>query len=149
MTTESPAASGSRPTSPRAPLVLFDGACPMCSREIAHYRRVRGADKLQWLDVANEPGALPIGGVDRDTAMARFHVRDVNGRWQTGAYGFAELWAHLRGYRLLSLAVRKLHLLPLIDAAYTRFARWRLRRQCDTGACTVGGSTANKPEGTS
>ena len=142
MTTESPAASGSRPTTPRAPLVLFDGACPMC-------RRVRGADKLQWLDVANEPGALPIGGVDRDTAMARFHVRDVNGRWQTGAYGFAELWAHLRGYRLLSLAVRKLHLLPLIDAAYTRFARWRLRRQCDTGACTVGGSTANKPEGTS
>lgn len=133
------------PSEPR-PLVLFDGACPMCSREIAHYRRVRGADRVQWLDVANEPDALPIDGVDRDTAMARFHVRDADGRWHTGAYGFAELWSHLRGYRVLGNTLKALHLLGPLDAAYTHFARWRLRRQCDAGTCTVGEASHSKPE---
>ncbi len=119
-----------------SPLVLFDGACPMCRREIAHYRRVHGATRLAWLDIARDHAALPIDGIGRETAMARFHVRDSRGIWHTGAYGFAELWSHLRGYRHVSRAIRALHLLPLIDRAYTHFARWRLRRQCNEDTCS-------------
>lgn len=145
MTFRSPTETASDTRLDQPPLVLFDGACPMCSREVAHYRRVRGADQVQWLDVANHADALPIDGIDRATAMARFHVRDRDGQWQTGAYGFAELWSHLRGYRVLSRIVSTLHLLPMLDAAYTRFARWRLRRQCDTGTCSTGGTADTGP----
>lgn len=28
--------------------VFYDGSCPLCSREIAHYRRLRGAESLKW-----------------------------------------------------------------------------------------------------
>jgi hypothetical protein len=34
-------------------------------------------------------------GIKREQAMRRFHVRDAQGRWQSGAWAFVELWTHL------------------------------------------------------
>ena len=122
---------------PQRPLVLFDGSCPLCSREIRHYRRVRGADRIRWLDISAGDTPMPIDGIDRAAAMARFHVRDPVGRWHGGAHGFAELWSHLRGYRHLSRLLRTLGLVPLLDRLYTRFARWRLRHRCQSATCVT------------
>lgn len=118
-----------------AATVFYDGACPLCRREIAHYRRLRSADALSWIDIACDDAALRQHGLRRDTAMARFHVRDAQGRWHTGAWAFAELWSHLPGYRWLAASLRLLRLLPLLDQAYVRFARWRLQRRCGEGSC--------------
>ncbi|MDJ0881569.1 MAG: DUF393 domain-containing protein [Gammaproteobacteria bacterium] len=118
------------------PTVFYDGSCPLCSREIRHYRRLRGAEQLLWIDVS-EPEATLAYGLTKDAAMARFHVLDASGEWQTGAYGFAELWSQLPAYRWLAVLVKKLRLLPLLDKAYTRFARWRLKRDCTSGSCGV------------
>lgn len=68
--------------------VFFDGGCPMCRREIAHYQRLDAAGRIRWLArvVAAVPG-----------------------------------------------------LIPLLDFAYERFARWRWRwrwrRRCRDGVC--------------
>ncbi len=118
------------------PVVLYDGGCPMCGREIAHYRRLRGAERLRWVDIAATPDLETHFGITRVAAMARFHVRDPAGRWQTGAPAFVELWRHLPGYRQLARALSALGLLPVMDKIYARFARWRLRRQCDGERCT-------------
>jgi predicted DCC family thiol-disulfide oxidoreductase YuxK len=125
-----------------APVVLYDGSCPLCAREIAHYRRLRGAQRIDWVDIAREPDLEGRYGVRPADAMARFHVRDGQGRWLTGAFAFAELWSHLPGYRLAGSALRALRLLSLLDRAYTPFARWRLSRRCDDGACGVQGRNA-------
>ena len=119
------------------PVVLFDGSCPLCSREIAHYRRLSGAASLDWVDIAARRADVEAYGIRVEDAMARFHVRDASGRWQTGAWGFALVWDYLPGYRILAQVVRGARLLPLIDRAYTLFARWRLRRRCDSGSCTT------------
>jgi predicted DCC family thiol-disulfide oxidoreductase YuxK len=134
-----PKANMSEPSTSSKPIVFFDGDCPLCRREIAHYRRLRGADGLVWVDVASEHAELERFGLDHAAAMARFHVRDRDERWQTGAWGFVELWSHLPAYRWLARLVRSLRLERLLDAAYTRFAAWRLRRRCDQGSCRVGG----------
>lgn len=120
---------------PAAPVVLFDGQCPLCSREIAHYRRRRGADRIEWIDItapANDPAAL---GVSRAQALARFHVRAADGRWHTGAAGFVHLWSQLPAYRWLARLVGGLRLLPLMERAYVLFLRWRTSRQCDSDQC--------------
>ncbi len=131
-----PSGNGSTPFRHKGfPTVFYDGACPLCSREIAHYQRLRGAENLKWVDVARADNLQATYGLRRDGAMARFHVLDANGNWRTGAWGFAELWSHLPAYRWLARTLRALRLLPLLDRVYTRFARWRLRRNCSAGTC--------------
>jgi len=126
-----PPASGGGPTA----TVFFDGACSLCRKEIAHYRRLTGADRLSWVDLSEARAVLEQYGLRRDAAMARFHVLDAAGNWQTGAWGFAELWSHLPAYRWLAATLRRSSALPLLDRAYAHFARWRLRRRCDDGFC--------------
>ena len=121
-----------------AATVFYDGACPLCRREIAHYRRLRGAERVLWIDIARADAPLATYGLSRELAMARLHVRDTAGHWQTGAFGFAELWSHLPGYRWLARTLRLLRLLPLLDRVYASFARWRLRRGCDERTCGNG-----------
>ena len=123
------------PRADKAPLVLFDGGCPLCVREIAHYRRLTSTTAVDWVDISDEPELEARYGILLADAMARLHVRDRQGRWQTGAWAFAEIWSHLPGYRLAAAALRRLRLLPLLDRGYAHFARWRLARRCAPGVC--------------
>jgi predicted DCC family thiol-disulfide oxidoreductase YuxK len=121
----------------RRPIVFYDGGCRLCRREIDHYRRLRGAERLEWVDIFSDRARLAASGVTFEAALQRFHVLDADGRWQTGAYGFALIWAHLPRYRRLARWLVRLRLLPLLDGLYTLWARWRLRRRCAEGACSV------------
>ena len=136
MTSNAETVTKQRPGRAR-PLVLFDGGCPLCRREISHYQRVEGASNIEWIDISTAGDLQQHFGVDYESAMRRFHVRTAHGEWLTGAYAFAELWSQLRGYRYLTSAVRAARILPAIDWAYRKFADWRLeRRRCggaDTG----------------
>ena len=118
-----------------AATIFYDGECPLCRREITHYRRLRGADRLLWIDITSDEATLAAHGLSREDAMARFHVRDAAGDWHTGAAGFVELWSHLRVYRWLASLLRSLRLVAVLDRAYTHFARWRLQRRCDADQC--------------
>mgnify|MGYP006205861065 CR=1 FL=1 len=72
-----------RPTAPAdspALTVYYDGACPVCSREIAHYQRQPGAQACQWVDAASCPPEALGPGLQRVQALGRFHVRLPDGR---------------------------------------------------------------------
>ena len=120
------------------PTVFYDGQCPLCSREINHYRRLRGADRLDWVDITQDDEMLRVHGLQKETAMASFHVRDAAGNWHIGARAFIELWSHLPGYNRLSRGLRALRLVPALDWIYTRFASWRLQHRCSNTSCNTG-----------
>jgi len=115
----------------------FDGGCPMCSKEIAHYRRIDRRSAIDWVDITNDGGALAAVGIDYPTAMRRIHARDTDGNLLTGVPAFVAIWRRLPGYRHLATLVQGLQLVPLLDWAYGRFADWRLRRRCRDGACSI------------
>jgi len=79
--------------------------------------------------------------------MARFHLRDASGLWHTGARGFAELWSHLPAYRWLAGLLRTFRLVGLLDRLYSQFARWRLRRRCNTQSCHSSPLSEKRREG--
>lgn len=79
--------------------VYYDGACPLCTREIAFYRSRSGAEDIEWIDVANAPAEALPEGLSRDQALSRFHVRTARGRMVSGAMAFATVWAALPGWR--------------------------------------------------
>lgn len=115
--------------------VLYDGGCPLCSREINHYRRLARHRSIDWLDVT-QPGA-DIGrfGLNREAALKLFHVVDRTGSMHVGARAFIALWEELPRYRWLARLCRSLGLIPLLEALYVRFAGWHFRRRCRDGAC--------------
>lgn len=87
-------------------VIYFDGACPVCAREIAFYRNQPGADEVFWQDVASMQGQ-PAPDLSRAAALARLHARRADGTLVSGAAAFVELWASLPRFawvaRLLSL----------------------------------------------
>ena len=72
--------------------VYFDGGCPMCAKEIAHYQKLDTAGHVQWVDIAGPNPSCPIG-YEQSTLLARFHVKELDtGRMLDGAAGFVRLW---------------------------------------------------------
>jgi predicted DCC family thiol-disulfide oxidoreductase YuxK len=116
--------------------VFFDGGCPMCRREIAHYQRLDGAGRVRWLDIHHDRAAVDSVGVSWESAMQRLHVLDAGGELRTGVPAFVAIWRELPGYRWLARAVAAVPgLVALMDLGYGRFARWRWRRRCRDGVC--------------
>jgi predicted DCC family thiol-disulfide oxidoreductase YuxK len=118
-------------------MVFFDGACPLCRREIAHYRRIDRARRLRWVDAATEAKILAVHGLDLERAMAELHVLDGNGCWQRGIDAFLVIWSHLPAYRWQARLISALRLRAPLGFAYRRFAAWRYRRRCGTSGCTL------------
>jgi predicted DCC family thiol-disulfide oxidoreductase YuxK len=115
------------------PVLFYDGGCPLCRKEIAHYRRLDRAGRVEWVDLYAEPHQAQRYGVSWRSAMQRIHLLETDGRLVTGAPAFAALWRRLPGYRWLARLVSLSGALPVLDRCYAIFARWRWRRRkaCD------------------
>ncbi len=103
--------------------VLYDGACPLCRREIALYRGLRSEQDLRFVDVSGA-SALP-SATTREQLLARFHVQRADGTLVSGADAFLTLWAHLPGWRWLARAGRLPGMAWLMERVYRLFLRWR------------------------
>lgn len=118
--------SDRRPTA--APLtVLYDGACPLCRREMQHMRRLsdrQGDAGICFADIAEEGTALPHG-TTRPQLLARFHVVRDDGSVLDGAAAFVEMWSRLPGWRWAARVARWPGMLPLLELAYRGFLRLR------------------------
>ena len=109
--------------------VFYDGACPLCRREIDFYRRRKGAQSLDWVDVSRCAGETVAPGLSKAEAMARFHVKRADGRLASGGLAFAQLWAALPGFRPLGLVLQWPPLAWLAERGYRLFLKLRPRLQ--------------------
>ena len=111
--------------------VLYDGACPLCRREIAVYQGlqpVKAGQTLKFLDISQATCPLPAGGV-RSDYLARFHVQRADGQVLSGAAAFVALWATLPGWRYLAMVARLPGATPLLELVYRAFLRIRPQMQ--------------------
>ena len=115
------------------PIMFYDGGCPLCRREVAHYRALDRGGRVDWIDIDACPQEPTRWGISKADAMAELHAIDSAGRVHRGVSAFVVIWRELPGYRHLGTLVDRLGLTPLLDRVYRRFARWRLDRRCDEG----------------
>lgn len=113
------------------PVVFYDGGCPLCRREIAHYRRIDSDRQLCWVDIHAHPETLQTYGLSMTEAMRRMHVMKSDGSMVSGAAAFIAMWRSLPRYRPLAWVISLPGVFWLAEQAYSRFARWRWNGRCD------------------
>jgi len=126
------------PARPHSVEVFHDGACPLCVREMRWLRRLDRHGRILFTDLSApsfDPAPL---GLTFGALMARIHGRLPDGRVIEGVEVFRQLYAAV-GFRRLAALSRAPVVSHLLTAAYTLFAKNRLRLtgRCADGQCAV------------
>jgi predicted DCC family thiol-disulfide oxidoreductase YuxK len=130
--------------------VLYDGECPLCTREIRFLeRRDRGRGRIHFEDIADPAFDPAAYGLDDRQLMARIHGVIPDGSVVEGVEVFRRAYAAV-GMGWLLAPTRWPVLRSLADLAYRVFARNRLRwtgreSACPEGRCEITRSRAEGP----
>lgn len=131
---------------PAWPLTLYyDGACPLCAREIRLLRRRAPPQRLRLVDIAAADFDPASTGLSRAELQARLHARFADGRWVSGLDATFWSWC-AAGLERWAAPLRWAALRPLLELAYRLFCRLRPRlhwlphpdgaARCRAGSCT-------------
>lgn len=112
-------------TKPQQLSVFFDGLCPLCSREIDHYRKQQGSEKLTFIDITSDTFDAAGEGLDPRRVHKVMHTRDQSGKLYTGVDAFVAIWDILPKYGWLAKIARNGLARPLMDFGYNVFAAVR------------------------
>lgn len=112
--------------------VFYDGACPLCLREIDMLRRKDDKQRILFTDISAANFDADSVGVPFPTLMERIHGRLPDGTLIEGVEVFRRLYAAV-GFGFLVAASRLPLVAPLLNLSYRAFAKNRLRL---TGRCT-------------
>ena len=96
--------------------VIYNDTCPVCSREVAGYRRMAARDGLEIEFAGLSDGVHARHGLNDEAAARRFHVV-VEGELYSGLPAFAALWSRMPRLRWLSRMVR----LPVLRTVFGGF----------------------------
>ena len=105
--------------------VWYDGACPLCIREIAFMRRLDWRRAIDFLDIARTDAVCPL---DRQLMLARFHASE-DGVILSGAAAFAAMWRAIPLLKPLGFLARNAVILDILERLYLRFLKVRPRLQ--------------------
>ena len=122
--------------------VFFDGACPLCVREMQMLRRKDRRQRIRFTDIAAPEFDAATIGVPWATLMARIHGRLPNGSLVEGVEVFRRLYAAV-GFNSIVAATRLPLVAPLLELSYRLFAKNRLSLtgRCSDEACPAPGGS--------
>lgn len=118
--------------------VFYDSECPLCMREIHMLQKLDRHDLIRFTDIAGADFDDAAVGVSWDSLMKRIHGRLPDGTIIEGVDVFRHLYTAVGFGRVVSLT-RLPGVSHLLDAAYSAFARNRLRLtgRCKDESCSV------------
>ncbi|MEL6567993.1 MAG: DUF393 domain-containing protein [Pseudomonadota bacterium] len=103
--------------------VWFDGACPLCVREIALMQRLDRNSAIAFVDVSEgQPESCPI---DKGQLLARFHAQESCKPIVSGAAAFAAMWRAIPILAPFGHLARVPPVLWLLERAYRGFLKIR------------------------
>lgn len=110
--------------------LYYDGACPLCSREMNALRRCTSGD-LSLVDIHDLP-ALNHTHVDKHTLLQTLHIQTSDGEWVTGISANVLAWQYTTYgvfFRWLEWPLIK----PVARFIYTYWAKVRYQKNVNNG----------------
>lgn len=105
--------------------VFYDGLCHLCSREIEHYKRQKGSEALDFIDITSPAFEARKYGLDPIQVHQVMHVRRSDGSLATRVDAFIEIWSALPRYKAVAKIARWKAIRPFLDLGYFGFAKVR------------------------
>ncbi|MEO0815776.1 MAG: DUF393 domain-containing protein [Pseudomonadota bacterium] len=103
--------------------VWFDGACPLCVREIALMQRLDRNSTIAFVDVSEgQPESCPI---DKGQLLTRFHAQERGKQIVSGAAAFAAMWRAIPILAPFGHLARVPPVLWLLERVYRGFLKIR------------------------
>jgi predicted DCC family thiol-disulfide oxidoreductase YuxK len=106
-------------------IIYYDGACHLCSREMAHYRIIDLAGDLEFVDIAAPHFDAGAEGLNAKRVNQEMHVRNAKGELHTGVAALIEIWKVLPAYQKWVPVASNPFILPILKVGYFAFARVR------------------------
>jgi predicted DCC family thiol-disulfide oxidoreductase YuxK len=106
--------------------IWYDGACPLCIREIALMRRLDKRRAIEFVDLVPNDAPCPI---DRQLMLDRFHAQAPGGPILSGAAAFAAMWRVIPLLKPLGFVAQVPIILKLLEKLYLRFLKIRPKLQ--------------------
>lgn len=149
---QAPASSASGPFFPGVNMsnyvieLFYDGACPLCMREIHMLRRRDNHKRIRFTDIAAPDFDATTVGRTWQSLMTKIHGRLPDGTILVGVDVFRRIYTAL-GFTKLVAFTRLPVVSQLLELGYRIFAKNRLRLtgRCVDGACQVNQAPAPKP----
>ena len=118
--------------------VFYDGACPLCTREINWLLRLDRRHVIRFTDIASAEFDATSVGVTFSALMDRIHGRLPDGTLLEGVEVFRRLYSAV-GFRTAVAATRLPGIAQLLELSYRAFAKHRLELagRCANDACAV------------
>ena len=125
---------------PRTLTLFYDGLCPLCSREIEHYRRRAIPDSIAFIDITDGAFDARAHGLEAREVQRVMHV-EQDGKVLAGLDAFVAIWDTIPCFGWLARLARVPLFNEMMRVGYVLFAAvrpWlprRKRNACDTGVC--------------
>jgi predicted DCC family thiol-disulfide oxidoreductase YuxK len=121
--------------------VLYDGKCPLCYKEILHYKKKDSKDLLKCIDITHPDFKIDDYGLQIEAVNLKLHSIDESGTVFTGIDTFLEIWRRIPGFSLFTKVAQNKFMRPTFDVFYIIFAKYirpKLpKRDCDSGYCEL------------
>lgn len=104
--------------------VFYDGACPICRREIGFYQRFK-APLIRWHNIHEARETLKRFDLGTGQALAIFHAIEDQGQTYRALPAFQQVWYRLPYLRHLAFIFSTPLLRGLLDKCYDRFLEKR------------------------
>ena len=105
--------------------VFYDGECPLCDREISFYKRRKGSEVVNWIDVNSLAKDEIAPCFTKAQALSRLHVQTFDGRIVSGGEAFANVWAALPSFYLFGKLFQTRPFLWFLNGLYWFFLKFR------------------------
>tara|TARA_B100001123_G_scaffold253743_1_gene283165 strand:+ start:874 stop:1263 length:390 start_codon:yes stop_codon:yes gene_type:complete len=114
--------------------VFYDGACPLCYREMRLIQRMDKKGVVRCTDISNSDFDRESIDVSWENLMKRIHGRLADGSIVEGVEVFRVIYSAI-GLRYLVLLTRLPGLSHILDVGYRLFAKNRLRMTGRSESC--------------
>lgn len=116
-----------QPHKPTGDTLYFDGACPVCRREVKHLKE-RADEQLNFVDIHESP----LSEDQKAQLSQQLHLKTDQGTWLTGLEANVQAWQHTPSAKLARLLLSR-PIRPFAEAGYRLwlkvYHRQRRRRE--------------------